>query len=491
MTTFTYDAVRVDFNFETPVFAQDGVELKISAPPNGGFTYRVREREDGETPLIKVTENDAFSITVNGQDVLRVADARLGVITWSGKQTTILTFEIETSQDRFTDYFVVISGAPLPPINNVQQFNNFNNRITDVSGATGAFGPGREIKFKSLDFTSRDANDIFIGNGTDQEFKGLGGDDTMNGKGGNDTLIGGPGDDEFFNEAGSDKFNGGRDFDEVDYSDAKRAIDANWKTKTIKDGFNQIDKFFDIELVRGSQFDDTFQGNGQANQIRGLAGDDTINGAGGIDTARYDKDAEDGGTAGVTVDLKAETATDGFGDTDTLLKIENVIGTAKRDIIEGDEQNNRIRGEGGNDRIVGDEGNDTLLGEGGRDNLLGGEGRDTLNGGDGNDNVNGGSGADLIIGGRGRDILIGGDNNDRFVFNGKKFGKDTIKDFDATSSGEKIDLRGVSSIKGFGDLKANHMTRDGQDVIIDDGIGNTITLEDVRLADLGADDFIF
>ena len=65
-----------------------------------------------------------------------------------------------------------------------------------------------------------------------------------------------------------------------------------------------------------------------------------------------------------------------------------------------------------------------------------------------------------------------------------------IKDFDALSDYEDIDLSGVTEITSFNDLVNNHMTQDGANVIIDYGSG-TITLEGVNIADLGTGDFLF
>ncbi|MCH7862247.1 MAG: hypothetical protein IH998_11265, partial [Proteobacteria bacterium] len=52
----------------------------------------------------------------------------------------------------------------------------------------------------------------------------------------------------------------------------------------------------------------------------------TIDGGTGFDEVDYSNDAESGGTAGVTVNLATSTATDGFGDTDTLF----ILGTKER-----------------------------------------------------------------------------------------------------------------------------------------------------------------
>lgn len=170
--------------------------------------------------------------------------------------------------------------------------------------------------------------------------------------------------------------------------------------------------------------------------------------------------------------------------------------------------NDTIRGFGGNDNLYTGDGNDNLFGNRGRDILNGGKGADVVNGGDGNDKAIGGNGNDTMIGGKGNDklfgnngndtltgnqgndTLFGGKGNDDFIFtNGD--GNDTIKDFDATNNREDIDLSGVTRIKGFTDLKNNHMGQAGSDVIIDDGANLKIILVGVDIDDLGKADFLF
>lgn len=96
---------------------------------------------------------------------------------------------------------------------------------------------------------------------------------------------------------------------------------------------------------------------------------------------------------------------------------------------------------------------------------------------------------DLLDGGSGDDILIGGAGDDTFVFRGD-FDNDIIEDFDAQSSGEKIDLRGVTGFFQMENIH-DHLVQDGNDVVFGDVSGNTITLRNVNLADLDEKDFIF
>jgi hypothetical protein len=71
-------------------------------------------------------------------------------------------------------------------------------------------------------------------------------------------------------------------------------------------------------------------------------------------------------------------------------------------------------------------------------------------------------------------------------------GKDTITDFVATGSGhDLIDLSAVSAIQDFADLKANHFETSGADVIIRINNSHNITIEDVTVGSLKAQDFLF
>lgn len=151
-------------------------------------------------------------------------------------------------------------------------------------------------------------------------------------------------------------------------------------------------------------------------------------------------------------------------------QIENAVGGGNDDLLRGNAARNRLQGNDGDDRLIGDRGNDRLFGGQGRDDLLGGQGRDLLNGRTGND---------LMRGGGGRDV---------FVFSE---GADAIADFRAVGRGDRIDLADAGNIRGYGDLIANHLRQSGYDTIIEDGRGNMLTLRNVEIADVTANDFIF
>ncbi|MBM5818385.1 MAG: calcium-binding protein, partial [Cyanobacteria bacterium K_Offshore_surface_m2_239] len=107
--------------------------------------------------------------------------------------------------------------------------------------------------------------------------------------------------------------------------------------------------------------DDQINAGGGDDFIAGGAGNDVINGEAGIDTVAY-SDA----TFAVNISLTAGTATGGGG-SDSLISIENAIGSNLSDSLTGSSGSNALRGDGGNDTFFGTAGNDTLDGGAGND----------------------------------------------------------------------------------------------------------------------------
>jgi len=103
----------------------------------------------------------------------------------------------------------------------------------------------------------------------------------------------------------------------------------------------------------------------------------------------------------------------------------------------------------------------------------------------GGDTVNGGNGPDVLIGGAG-DQLTGGSGPDVFLFR-PHFGANTITDFDAHNDSIQFD----PSIFANGAAVLAHATDTASGVVIDDGLGDTITLTGVQLSQLSAGSFLF
>jgi Ca2+-binding RTX toxin-like protein len=189
-----------------------------------------------------------------------------------------------------------------------------------------------------------------------------------------------------------------------------------------------------IENLAGTEFNDTLIGDANANTLDGYEGDDSlvggagndhfyestgddyIDGGDGIDTLNYSP-----GWSAVHVDLGIsgpQTIRD--GESDTIVNIENLVGTSYSDVLIGD---------GGDNEIQGLEGDDLLKGGAGADSLFGGYGNDTLEGG---------SGADSFF----------------FTYAPASAGIDRISDFVSGTDRIVLDNSKFTSLLGVGQLSA-------------------------------------
>lgn len=246
---------------------------------------------------------------------------------------------------------------------------------------------------------------------------------------GNDELYGSSGNDSLSGSAGSDRIDGGLGIDVLTFQpyDGSVRIDLAARTAITSTGRSIVTN---IEDIAGSVYGDTLIGDTKNNEIQGLAGNDVIDGGGGIDTAVYRE-----ASSAISVDLSRGTVGGGSG-LDTLRNIENIIGSRFADYIKGNSGNNAVDGGLGNDRFDGSAGFDTVVysiaprsvivnlkagtAQGGfgtdglvsiegvvgsafDDSIIGSDGFNVLNGGSGNDNLNGWLGSDRLYGGSGRD----------------------------------------------------------------------------------------
>ena len=308
-------------------------------------------------------------------------------------------------------------------------------------------------------------------NGTAQD--GLGGTDTLiniedaRGSSFNDTLTGSDSGvyESFDGRAGNDIIDGKGGTDRVDYQGSPGGVVVNLLTGTASDGWGGTDSLANIEIVRGSGFNDYISGGANNNDLVGLAGNDTLLGGDGQDTltggagndlldggaqriadganfsSQYDFANYSDATSGINVSLGADgtngTATGGGVGTDTLVNIEWVLGSIYGDVIRGSNRavTEVIRGGAGNDTLYGGDVSGVDLGENSIDysraagavnvNLAtgkasGADGNDVFSGfqsissgsfddqltGDAQDNAFiAGAGNDTINGGAGRDML--------------------------------------------------------------------------------------
>ncbi|SOH94835.1 Hemolysin-type calcium-binding repeat-containing protein [Monaibacterium marinum] len=208
------------------------------------------------------------------------------------------------------------------------------------------------------------------------------------------------------------------------------------------DGTNQAD------TISGLDGDDSLSGGARNDRLNGGVGNDTLIGGSGADTLLggadddfidpgINRDYIDGGDGVDTVtfensgqnitlnvDLNTGSAFLNNNTTETIINVENVIGsnTAIGDVLTGNGQDNELTGLAGTD---------------------------SLSGGDGSDRLDGGTQSDTLDGGSGDDTLIGGDGSDLFIWDGAS--NDVIIDFGVGNTGAAGD-EGVTTFTGDNDF---------------------------------------
>ncbi len=233
------------------------------------------------------------------------------------------------------------------------------------------------------------------------------------------------------------------------------------------------------DYIDGDEGDDTIYGGAGDDILIAGKGDDFLYGGTGNDllVAAAGQDYFDGGTGIDTVDFTyASSGADidltlnqiDFGSSvESIISIENVIGTRGSNIITGDDGDNILDGFKGDDTLYGGLGNDTLLGGDNDDVIDGGGGIDTVSyenasfsvvidlqagttandgyndtdtlisienvkGSDNDDTIIGSSGDNVLEGWLNDDDLQGGAGNDGYIFNAGD-DQDTITDTDGTN----------------------------------------------------------
>ncbi len=222
------------------------------------------------------------------------------------------------------------------------------------------------------------------------------GNDTVHGGDGNDKIIGGPGNDVIYGDAGNDVLIGGAGNNTLiggagdDILFGNYILPGTTNIPLSKDTIKSLSSFLNISdsgqltISNGPAGNNLLEGDGGNNIIIGGAGEDTVTYANDPKAVNVN--------LGSIFDPKVGTATNGYGGTDTIISVKDVIGSAYNDVITGDAQDNTIWGGDGHDTISGGGGNDLLYGENGNDVIFGGDGNDTLIGGPGADYLDGGTG---------------------------------------------------------------------------------------------------
>ena len=257
-------------------------------------------------------------------------------------------------------------------------------------------------------------------------------------------------------------------------------------------------------IVAGRGTDSLF-GEGGNDQLMGGQGSDLLNGGSGFDNydggPGVDTLSFAGDPAGVRVDLQPQfsQAVDGFGNFESVQRVENVEGSSFGDTLLGNDDDNLLMGGAGLDVLDGGAGDDVLDGgadgavasfarsegpisaniagglaieaDGSQDRLIdisglsgspfadvliGDNGLNTLSGGDGDDRLQGRGGADVLVGGAGADLLDGGVGRDLADYSGSGAVRVSLGAGDAVDGSGAID-RLVSMEDVRGSLRADFL----------------------------------
>ncbi len=190
-----------------------------------------------------------------------------------------------------------------------------------------------------------------------------------------------------------------------------------------KAGPDIINGFGGNDILRGGDGNDVLRGGAGNDTLIGGFGIDILNGGTGFDLVNYNFF-----NGGVNVNLSTGRATFPGNTTltETLISIEDVIGSGGKDFLIGNSADNDLFGVNGNDILNGSSGDDRLFGGNGNDWLIGGG--FAFNSFE-FDTLDGGFGADTFVLGNARGVFYDG------------AGFATITDF-LWSEGDKIQVFG-------------------------------------------------
>ncbi len=271
-----------------------------------------------------------------------------------------------------------------------------------ASGTSTGLGQDTLANVESAQVES-DTADLLIGSSADNVFFSGAGRDVERGF---------SGDDVFLASAGADRAAGGPGRDSVDFSRTYAGATVNLPSGIAHSASTDTDRFVGIEDVVGSEAGDVITGDESNNVLRGVGGEDILRGGAGDDVIRGGANSQeldrvdqlsggpgddviDGsdvdlkpqqdmrdqvnyGTSetSVVVDLATGTAT-GEG-TDTLVNVEDVLGSVHDDVLRGDAGPNELNGSAGDDVYLARAGDDELEAGLGDDLFNGGLGTDVL-----------------------------------------------------------------------------------------------------------------
>lgn len=396
-----------------------------------------------------------------------------------------------------------------------------------ISGTRSVVGQGKTTADDDTIFALEGA-DVVYGLAGNDTIDGGAGDDSLFGEAGNDRLIGGLGADRLSGGAGHDTFvvsesdglrdtvMGGDGVDTIEASGTSDIVLTRFSAQTasieawVGNGFGVIgttgadtldfgalQSVSDLAYIDGGAGNDRLTGSVFDNDLRGGDGGDILSGGRGNDRLT-------GGAGNDTVDGGLGDDTFVFGGTEAMNDTMRGGGGFDRIEISGSGDVTLSRFDAGTALIEAWHGNDAgVIGTRGADILNfsqllevahlafidGGDGNDRITGSLGNDILRGGAGADILTGGLGDDTLFGGAGNDRFIF-AAGWGNDVIADFQAGSATGDVIAISRSMFANLAQILAGSQ-QVGADVVISYGASDSLTLQNLQLSALHANDFAF
>jgi len=240
---------------------------------------------------------------------------------------------------------------------------------TPGAGAASCFGKKATIVSSKKKVVGTKDHDVIVVKGKK--------DHLVDGAGGHDRICGSPGDDDITGNGGNDRIDGGGGNDRA----------------TGSTGNDRVDGGADDDLVQGDKGNDDLEGGSGSDRIEGLNGDDTLDGGSGDDTLigasgtdkMYGQDGDDvlrgegnnditdGGpgrdiasysssSSPIQVDLGVSGEQWTKDGVDTFIGIEDLVGSAFPDELDGNGADNRIDGGPGYDVMNGGGGIDAAFG---------------------------------------------------------------------------------------------------------------------------------
>ena len=509
ITDFTVDTDRIDLSGLTGITSFE--QVTIADDTDGNAVIDLSAHGGGSITLTGVTTSDLdaddFVLYQNvytgsffseflrggaGDDTLTGGGGRdCFVFNEESGNDTITDFETANDKIYLRSFSSTVTWDALS--DNFTTVTDENNVVIAVKIDLSEFGGGT-ITLEGVTSTADLTENIFV---LDKITGSDGVDDVLRGGNSDDTMTGGTGADTFK----FDEWNKGADTI-TDFDTANDKIDLT--------GFDAQITWAQLSAVISAVVDDPMTPETESGTT--------------IDLSSF---------GGGTITLDGVTSTDLTAD---MFILDDFVGTAGDDTIEGGTTNDTLTGGDGADTFVFDQdsGSDTITDfTAGTDKIdlsaftditsfddlytwpsgdgaviyLGyeGGGRITLEGvsvsdlsaddfifyqntytGTGSaETLTGGAGDDTIAGLGGDDTLTGNAGDDTFVF-ASGHGADTITDF--TDGEDTIDLSAFTAITGFSDLT---VAQNGSDTEITVPGGGTITLQDFTSTDLDATDFAF